>query len=97
MPFFTLGIAVNDIVSAVPEQNVFRFKKVAHRAMGLRRSLPGTALKMGWRSARRCKGPRLVKEPARPPGPQPSKERCRLGVSYAADVFPSWLHAPRSP
>jgi hypothetical protein len=29
IPFFALGIAVNDIVSAVPEENAFRFKDVA--------------------------------------------------------------------
>jgi len=29
IPFFALGVAVNDIVSAVPEENAFRFKEVA--------------------------------------------------------------------
>jgi hypothetical protein len=30
IPFFALGVAVNDIVSAVPEESVFRFKEVVH-------------------------------------------------------------------
>jgi hypothetical protein len=30
IPFFALGVAVNDIVSAVPEEGVFRFKEVVH-------------------------------------------------------------------
>lgn len=29
IPFFVLGIAVNDIVSAAPEEGAFRFKEVA--------------------------------------------------------------------
>jgi hypothetical protein len=28
IPFFVLGIAVNDIVAAAPEENIFRFEKV---------------------------------------------------------------------
>jgi hypothetical protein len=30
IPFFVYGIAVDDIVSAVPEEGVFRFKEVVH-------------------------------------------------------------------
>ncbi|HEX8436434.1 DUF4265 domain-containing protein [Archangium sp.] len=30
IPFFVLGIAVEDVVSAVPEEGVFRFKEVVH-------------------------------------------------------------------
>ena len=30
IPFFALGIAVEDVVSAVPEEGVFRFKEVVH-------------------------------------------------------------------
>jgi hypothetical protein len=30
IPFFVFGIAVDDIVSAAPEEGVFRFKEVAH-------------------------------------------------------------------
>lgn len=30
IPFFVLGIAVDDIVSAVPEEGAFRFKEVVH-------------------------------------------------------------------
>ncbi|MET0403628.1 MAG: DUF4265 domain-containing protein [Cystobacter sp.] len=29
IPFFALGVAVNDIISAVPEEKAFRFKEVA--------------------------------------------------------------------
>jgi hypothetical protein len=30
IPFFALGVAVNDIVSAEPEEGVFRYKEVVH-------------------------------------------------------------------
>jgi hypothetical protein len=30
IPFFAFGVAVNDIVSAVPEEGGFRFKEVVH-------------------------------------------------------------------
>ena len=32
IPFFALGVALNDVVSAEPEEGVFRFKDVVHDA-----------------------------------------------------------------